>query len=146
MIKLVRDYESLAGTHGTLTLNGAEYHTIERPDLNNLPFESCVPLGEYDLVPFDSPKFGPCYVMVNKDLNVYFKEEDVDRPSFGRYLCLFCHRGNEVENFVGCIGAGPSYDKSRDRLNSSTTRACREIMAGVIEDASYKLQITHKFE
>ena len=145
MITLVRDYDSIAGTHGVLDLNGSKYHTIEKPDLGNLPFESCVPLGEYKLIPFDSPKFGPCFIMENPDLNVYAHEDSPGRPDDGRFLCLFVHRGNEIENFVGCIGAGPSYDENRDRLNSSTTRACKEVIAAVNEEGSYQLHITHAF-
>ncbi len=146
MIELIRDYKSLAGTHGTLDLNGTTYHTIERPDLGNLPFESCIPQGDYDLVPFYSPKFSECFIMVNPDLNVYAFESSKGRPDNGRYLCLFCHRGNEIENFVGCIGAGPSYDEDRDRLNSSTTRACREVLAYVTENNIKTLRIKHEFE
>lgn len=146
MIELIRDYKSLAGTHGVLTLNGAEYHTIEKPDLGNTPYESCIPLGDYSLVPFDSPKFGDCFIMVNTDLNVYQFENSPGRPDNGRFLCLFVHRGNEIDNFVGCIGAGPSYDEDRDRLNSSTTRACREVIDHVNAQESRVLRITHQFE
>ena len=146
MIELMRDYKSMAGTHGTLDLNGKVYHTLERPDLGNLPFESCIPLGQYELIPFDSPKFGQCFIMSNPDLNVFDFENNISRPGNGRYLCLFVHKGNEIENFVGCIGAGPSYDETRDRLNPSTTRACREVIAHVHEEGSYRLNITHEFE
>lgn len=147
MIELVRDYLSTAGTHGTFTLNGTEYHTIEKVDLGNTPFESCIPMGDYTLTPFDSPKFGNCFIMSNPDLNVYKFENSEGRPDNGRYLCLFVHRGNEIENFVGCIGCGPSYDQDRDRLNSSTTRACREVNDAIYELSSPPmLRITHEFE
>lgn len=146
MIVVTRDYDSITGTHGTMSLNGRLYHTLEPPDLGNQPFASCVPLGEYVLLPFDSPKYGETYIMVNPDLNVYRFEDDPRRPENSRYLCLFVHKGNEVENFVGCMGASHKFDKDNDRLLPSTVRACREVVEGVKDEGSYRLQIRHQFE
>jgi hypothetical protein len=106
MIELIRDDKSRTGQHGTFELNGDLWHSLEQPDLGNLPFRSCVPLGEYELHPFDSPKYGPTFIMVNEDLNVWEFEDSAGRPDDGRYLCLFVHRGNYVRIFQGCSGAG----------------------------------------
>jgi len=146
MIDLIRDYKSITGTHGTFTLDGKEWHSLERADLGNQPFESCIPQGEYDLIPFESPKYGSCFIMVNPDLNVYQFENSPGRPDNGRFLCLFVHRGNEVDNFVGCIGASHAYDEQRDRLLSSTRKACEAVNAAVVEEGSYRLRISHEFE
>ena len=99
MITLTRDDDSKAGTHGTMELGGAVFHTLEQPDLGNMPFESCVPQGEYELVPFSSNRYGACYVMVNEDLNVYHSKNSPGRPDNGRFKCLFVHKGNYVRNF-----------------------------------------------
>ena len=104
-IELARLDDSKNGTHGVFDLGGKMWHSLEPPDLNNEPFKSCVPLGEYVLLPYSSPKYGSCFIMVNPDLNVFQFEHSPGRPDDGRYLCLFTHRGNEVENFVGCVGA-----------------------------------------
>lgn len=145
-ICLTRDDLSENGTHGTFELGGKEWHSLEPPDLGNAPFKSCIPQGEYDLIPYDSPKYGPCYIMVNEDLNVYAFEDSPGRPEDGRFLCLFVHRGNYVRNFVGCCGASHGYDAEADMLLSSTTRACEEVNRLVAEEGSHKLVIQYEWE
>lgn len=145
-IELIRDNNSLDGQHGTVMLSDKLWHTLEPPDLGNLPYKSCVPQGEYSLVPHVSQKYGKCFVMVNDDLNVYRFENSPGRPDNGRFLCLFVHRGNEVRNFVGCVGASHAYDVENDRLLSSTTQACITVNSLVHDEASYMLRITHEFE
>lgn len=143
---LTRDAKSRSGTHGTFELGGKLWHSLEREDLGNTPFKSCVPLGTYDLIPFDSPKFGPCFIMVNEDLNVYAHADSPGRPESGRYLCLFVHRGNYARNFVGCVGASHGYDEAADMLLSPTVAACKEVVQLVRDEGSYQLEIRHVFE
>ena len=145
-IELIRDDKSIKGQHGTFSLGGKIWHSLEPPDLGNKPYESCIPQGEYSLVPFTSSKYGPCFIMVNESLNVYQTEHSNGRPDNGRFLCLFVHRGNEVENFVGCCGASWKYDEEKDRLLSSTTKSCKEVNSLVHDEGSYLLRITHVFE
>lgn len=145
-IILTRDDKSQSGTHGTFELGGDLWHSLEREDLSNTPFKSCVPLGSYDLLPFDSPTYGPCFIMVNEDLNVYPYKHSPRRPESGRYLCLFVHRGNYARNFVGCVGASYGYDEQADMLLSSTIVACKEVVRRVHEEGSYRLEIRHEFE
>ena len=142
MIELIRDELSQNGTHGTFKLGGKEWHSLEPPDLDNAPFKSCVPEGTYDLIPFDSPKYGPCFIMVNDDLNVFAFENSSGRPKGGRFLCLFVHRGNYVRNFVGCVGASHGYNAESDFLLPSTKRACAEVVRLVRDEGSYKLRIS----
>lgn len=145
MITLTRDSRSEEGTHGTFELNGDTWHSLEQPDLGNKPYESCVPQGEYDLIPFTSPKYGACYIMVNEDLNVWKFEDSPGRPDSGRFLCLFVHKGNYVKNFQGCIGAGFDYLEEDDMI-TNTAKACKEVNQAVIDEASYKLLIRHEVE
>jgi hypothetical protein len=145
MIELIRDDRSETGTHGTFELGGDIWHSLEQPDLGNRPYESCVPLGEYALRPYTSPKYGACYIMVNEDLNVYEFEHSKGRPAGGRFLCLFVHRGNYVKNFQGCVGAGFDYLEDRDMI-TSTAKACELVNKAVVDEASYKLRISHEFE
>lgn len=142
-IVVTRDDRSQSGTHGTFELGGKSWHSLEREDLGNKPFESCVPLGTYDLVPFTSPKYGQCFIMVNQDLNVYAYEHSPGRPESGRYLCLFVHRGNYSRNFVGCMGASHDFLDESDMLASSTTKACEEVVELVHQEGSYRLEIRH---
>ena len=145
MIELIRDNKSESGTHGTFELNGDTWHSLEQPDLGNLPFRSCVPQGEYDLIPWHSKKYGDCFIMVNEDLNVYAKKSSPGRPDNGRYKCLFVHRGNYVKNFQGCVGAGFDYLSSEDMI-TNTKKACLEVNQMVVDEQSYKLRIKHEVE
>lgn len=144
-VEIVRRSDSEEGTHGTLELGDRTWHTLEQPDLGNTPYKSCVPLGEYDLVPYDSPTYGPCYVMVNHDLNVYAFEESEGRPPDGRFLCLAFHRGNWVRNFQGCIGCGFDYLVDKDMI-TNTRKACEIVNGLVEEEGSMKLIIRHEWE
>ena len=142
MINLIRDDGSLEGTHGTFELGGKIWHSLEQPDLGNIPFMSCVPQGEYELVPWDSKKYGPCYVMVNEDLNVYHSGTSPGRPENGRYKCLFVHRGNYVRNFQGCVGSGWDWLAEEQMLKSSTTQACKIVNRLVKEEGSMIVNIS----
>ena len=141
MIKLKRDNLSATGKHGIFELGDKDWHSLEQPDNDNQPFISCVPVGDYDLVPYKSKKYGDCYVMVNEDLNVYERKDSPGRPEDGRYKCLFSHRGNWVKNFQGCVGASHGYDESSDMLESSTRQACKEVNRLVKYEGSFKLRI-----
>jgi len=78
-------------TLGRATLGDMSWWTIERPWLDNQPFVSCIPCGEYEMVRVNSPKFGPD------------TWEIADVPD--RAHVLF-HVGNYAHNFEGCIGLG----------------------------------------
>jgi len=84
-------------------------YTLERPWVpgvpGGLPFESCVPDGEYDLIPHTRPKGGgQVLALQNAALHVYYtKQERGDNP--GRYLILI-HAANYVEEVAGCIAPG----------------------------------------
>jgi len=140
MIELTRQSDSTTGIHGILKILDNVYHTLEQPYLDNLPFKSCVPTGEYVLLPYASLKYGNCYAMVNPDLNVHQFENSPSRPEGGRYLCLFVHRGNFVDNFQGCIGAGIDYLKEQDMI-ISTRDTCKVVNEQVINEGSYRLNI-----
>ena len=80
--------------------------SLEDPWLDNAPFRSCIPAGEYVVEPFDSPTFGPTVQVQNVQ---------------GRTYILF-HRGNTDEDTEGCILVGSrwgSLRSSRGVLGSS---------------------------
>lgn len=96
-------------TEGKLYLNDDEYiRTLERPWRDGapggVPFKSCVPDGEYELLPYVRPNGDQVFALWNADLSVYLTEADRgDRQ--GRYLILI-HSGNYVTDVVGCIAPG----------------------------------------
>jgi hypothetical protein len=77
------------GTNGTLTYQGRHIcHTIELPDKDNKPRESCIPEGRYGLKPYHSKRF-PNSIGVAK----------VPRRS----AILFHAANNAMEELLGCI-------------------------------------------
>ena len=145
MITLTRDSLSGSGTHGIIEFAGETYHTLEQPDLGNIPFRSCVPQGDYILRPYRSPKYGHCFILVNEDLNVYEFKRSKGRGQTGRFLCLFVHKGNYVSNFQGCIGAGRAYLGSNDMI-TKTKHPCLELNAAVLAAGETELRIRHEVE
>ncbi len=90
--------------------NDDEYlYTLERPWIpgpaGGLPFESCVPDGKYELVPYTRSKGkGDVYALRNIALGVYFTKQDRGARE-GRYKILI-HSGNIVAHVEGCIMPG----------------------------------------
>lgn len=100
-IEMIR-YESTSdGVFGILKVNGEKFHTVEKPWNNNEPFESCIPAGNYKLVPHDSAKYGVVLCMINPELNITRYQEVESK----RYACLI-HPANYAKDVEGCIGLG----------------------------------------
>lgn len=76
--------------------------TVERPWKNNQAGISCVPEGEYDLIPHNSPKFGDCYVLEAPSLGV-----TIYGPSQRTHI-LF-HAANKPSQLEGCIAPGMNF-------------------------------------
>jgi len=89
------------GTFGQLECQGETFYTVEKPFKNNLPFVSCVPAGEYSLMPYQSVKYGDTFKLVSVPNNVMPDKID-DKIRYG----ILIHRGNTVDNVVGCIAVG----------------------------------------
>ena len=102
------------GTFGTLELDGQVFFTVERPWENNLPFVSCIPEGDYSLIPYKSDKYGNVLVMVNNELGItHYKE-----PHSNRYACLI-HTANYPHDVEGCIGLGDNYIEEKNMVTNS---------------------------
>ena len=94
------------GVYGHLTVPNwhFECHTVEKPWLDNKPFKSCVPAGNYTCIRRDSFfKKGAKYVLIAHDLDVYEHFHEVNGK--GRYACLI-HVANKPSDVAGCIGLG----------------------------------------
>jgi len=79
------------GVFGELSVGGFSCFTVERPWLDNEPFRSCIPAGEYRLVRGFYHRGG------------YPAFEVRDVP--GRSL-IKIHAGNTMDDVVGCIAPG----------------------------------------
>lgn len=102
-MKIVRFYTP-KGTFGRLYDGHNKFlcYTLERNWDNNKPFTSCVPVGEYNLSPYTSSKYGDTVALVQPSLNVKAYKDDNDNS---RYAILI-HSANYMEQLQGCIALG----------------------------------------
>lgn len=92
------------GVFGKLIINGNFFcYTVEQPWANNQPYKSCVPVGEYELISYRSPKYGDTYALENPALDVYASQEDAHDQD--RFACLL-HSANWASQLQGCIAFG----------------------------------------
>ena len=80
-------------TLGRLKIDDLELWTIERPWINNVPFKSCIPTGQYKVRRTNSPRFGP---------DTWQVQDVPDRTH------ILFHVANTSADVVGCIGCGIS--------------------------------------
>ena len=102
------------GTFGTLELDGQVFFTVEKPWADNKPFKSCIPEGDYMLIPHKSDKYGHVLVLINHKLGVTQYKE----PDSTRYACLI-HAANYPKDVEGCIGLGDNYIPEQNMITNS---------------------------
>ncbi len=95
-------------SEGLVVIEGRKFYTIEQPWADNKPGHSCVPAGDYRLVPVTTPKHGKTHFMVNPELGIYADEGQ------GRFACIFAHTGNWSSDVEGCVAIGLSSGKSKN--------------------------------
>jgi hypothetical protein len=118
---------SADATTGTLVAGPRTFFTIELPYADNQPNVSCVPAGDYDLIPYTSPVHGRTWRLDNPALNVYGHGFV---PEGGRFD-VEIHSANFADQLLGCIAIGtdcqpllntengciePAVDHSRDAV------------------------------
>ncbi len=104
------------GTNGILNINGELIcFTIELPWQNNLPQLSCIPEGEYKVVPRFSKKYGS-HLLIK------------DVP--GRALILFHPANNAQKELKGCIA--PVTVNTGPGEGSASRQAFNKLMATVL--------------
>ena len=124
-------------------------HTIEQPwkasrnSPAGVPYVSCVPTGSYELIPFDSPKYGRTFLIANAALGVVPLAEDRVNI-WDRFLCIAFHRGSFARNFQGCIGAGENLSANAGEWMITNTRVTvNSILEKMYADTTNRLVITN---
>lgn len=93
------------GTFGILTVEGKKFFTVEKPWVNNTSNISCIPSGEYKLIPHgEYGKDSNVLCMVNDEMGITHYEEGDSK----RFACLI-HTANYEKDVIGCIGLGDKY-------------------------------------
>lgn len=106
-------------TLGLLEVSGKKFFTIEKPwrqseaGRGGVEHYSCVPEGEYRMVPWTRPSGEKTFALSNPQLDVYQRPFDVprDKRSIARSLILI-HAADYVHDVLG--GIGPGLGRSRD--------------------------------
>lgn len=116
------------GTLGVLHVPAQKLHTfytIERPWLNNKPWESCIPEGEYAMSWQESPKFDWCYEI-----------EGVPSRSD-----ILLHVANFPSDVHGCIGLGMG--PMADRIAVASSRAAMTAFHELTGGGKWRIKIVH---
>lgn len=96
------------------------------------PFNSCVPVGVYQLRPHVHHG-KDVLALVNEDLGVYYLEENM--PDAGGRFMVLIHTANWAHDVVGCIGPGlGKADSDQGPMVQSSSSAMKRIMEYVDGD------------
>lgn len=124
MIMLERFAYGPEATMGRLYVGDTTLWTIERPWMDNKPFESCIPTGTYKVVPYSSAKYPHVW-------------EVTGVPERSKILI---HVANYAHDVQGCIGVGMtkakgawSVSNSRDAIKWLQTHLSGEFEINIIQ-------------
>ena len=121
------------GTRSTVTYNSIEdslWHGIERPWLDNLPYESCIPTGTYTLLPWNSPRYGEVYIFVGGSVGL--TEGDGDR-----FACLI-HPANYPRQLQGCLALGKTHSEYYEKEKSEAVWSSKDALSDFRETMGYE--------
>ena len=131
------------GTFGKLTLpDGATLFTVERPWLENIPFESCIPEGTYRLGYRVSPTSRRT---TNQVYQAGWEVEDVMGRTF-----IMVHPGNWPRNVEGCIAVGTAFAPMKDAKSDSlfavtnSQTAFRRFQGALNPKGQYQIVVSSK--
>lgn len=116
---------------GRLYFGGDSVFTIERPWLQNKPWESCIPDGEYALNAYSSAKYP----------NVWQVGSVPGRTH------ILIHAANYADQLAGCIAPGLSstirepWDDDRGCAVWSSRKACERVFEYLVSQSAPRLTI-----
>lgn len=130
-LHLTRIEDDGACTIGKLALpDGQVFFTVERPWIGNLVGRSCVPAGDYDLVPHASQRFGRTWALVNRRIKVVHQPADIPADADGLWRsAILIHVGNWSKDLRGCIAPGMGYKRRSEhgQMVTQSTMAMRHL-------------------
>ena len=100
-------------------------YTVERPWLDNVANESCIPEGEYIVKMTNSPRFGPTYEVKNVP---------------GRTHILF-HKGNTVKDSLGCILPVSNIGVVFNTIGGASSKFAYDRLMNLLHAESFTLKI-----
>lgn len=118
-ITLKRTHRVGEATLGIMELNDKEIcRTLENEWLNNEPFISCIPTGDYVVKKYSSSKYPDCWEV-----------KDVDGRSY-----ILLHNGNIADHTHGCILVGKSWGFIQDELAVLRSKTTLNKLQSILEN------------
>lgn len=126
---------------GTLRLASIERPWITNPKgMGGMPRLSCIPDGQYRVMPHNSHRFPDTYCIANELCGVYASVVPDANEGWGRSAVLI-HAGNSVQDVIGCIAVGTKhamYDGDHCILES---RKAMETLRKLLGRTNHTLEI-----
>lgn len=136
-IEMLRYGNTPQGVFGEITIKGEKFKTVERPYLDNKPYISSVPSGEYNLVPHMSRQHGETWALVNHDLGVYHWPHDK-----AERFAILIHVANKPSELAGCIGVGERLGAlKQDWAVLNSRLSIQRVMALLSRDIAHTITI-----
>jgi hypothetical protein len=131
IIKIKRfEHETYTANRGIIFIDNVFFgYSIERPNLDNIPFKSRIPAGVYDAEIVNTKKHGKSWLLKNVP---------------NRFGIILFHPGSYMQDFAGCIGCGGELFESTQtgRMIINTRKKCNEFMKITKDDDFLKVIIT----
>lgn len=108
----------------------------ERPWQNNLAGISCVPVGRYQLLPHNSPKFGQCYALEAPELGV-----TLHGPSLRTHILI--HPANLPSQLAGCLAPGTDFGCVDGQWAVVNSKTAFNTLMTYLDGQAAQLEITH---
>jgi hypothetical protein len=124
------------GTFGELEIDGHTFKTVEREWLNNKSFVSCIPAGEYQVIPHTRPNGDEVYAIVNESLGIYRYPD----PKAVRDLILI-HKANVMTELAGCIAPGNKHGGLNGNFGVYNSGDAMEQIRDLLGDETHTLTI-----
>ncbi len=111
------------GTLGVIKFDTQTFYTVERPWMNNIVMESCIPEGLYDMGWRESPRFGETWHV-----------KDVPNRTH-----ILIHVANYPHDVHGCIGLGTTL--MGDSFGVGNSRKAVREFEDLTQDLTWQLSI-----
>lgn len=129
------------GTYGFMDVGGRRIYTCERAWKNNVPGQSCIPEGSYEVVRHKSPSKGECFALVGEGV--------VIPPTEGVRWGILIHIANWPDQLEGCIAPGlffgpiPRAREWPESLGVGRSEAAFNYLMTCLPDV-WHLEVTHR--
>ena len=112
-------------------------YTLECPWLNNQPFVSCIPAGDYVIRPCVSPRFGRAYYIESEQGDIVGYDKGI------RTHCLF-HSANNASELQGCVALGESVGVLHNEFAVLNSKKSIKHFYDLLDGFDYRLQVVRR--